>query len=342
MTLDSPRFEPDEASPRPSPAVSVVIPAYRAARYIGEALDSVLAQTFSNLEAIVVNDASPDSAELERVLSRYDERVRYIARAVNGGPGAARNTGILAAAGEYLAFLDADDYWEPDFLSEQLAFLAQRPEVSLVYSDARWFVEGTGETIGSLMSKNPSDGEPTFEALVRQQCTVGTSAVVVRRAAVIAAGLFDPEIGNHSEDFDLYLRIAKSGARLGYHRKVLVHHRVHAESLTAQTTQLHQGALRVLRKTARRPDLTAQERAAVVRTSARIAAEFNLQRARLALERRDFPEALDAVGAAHAFYRTWKLKTIMLALRVFPRLVLRLHRFRAAAWRWQGRQAVSA
>jgi hypothetical protein len=104
---------------------------------------------------------------------------------------------------------------------------------------------------------------------------------------------------------------------------------------------MHQGALRVLRKTAARPDLTAAERTAVAATSAQIEAEFNLRRARLALERRDFAEALDAVSAAQAFYRTRKLKIIRLALRLFPGLVLQLHRWRAAAWRWQGRPAVS-
>ena len=333
----TPLAHPTGTAARSSPAISVVIPAYRAAKYIGQTLDSVLAQTFTDLEAIVVNDASPDTAELERVLSRYDARVRYIVRETNGGPGAARNTGILAAAGEYLAFLDGDDYWEPDFLAEQMAFLTQHPDVSLVYSNARWFLDGSGATIGSLMSRSPSNGDPTFEAVVRQQCTVGTSAVVVRRRAVIDAGLFDPEIGNHSEDFDLYLRLAKSGAQLAYHRKILVHHRVHAESLTAEMSHLHQGALRVLRKTAARGDLTDAERQAVAATSAKIEAEFNLRRARLALERRDFAEALDAVTAAHRFYRTPKLKMVMIALRLFPGLVLLLHRGRAVAWRLQGR-----
>ena len=324
-----------------SPAVSVVLPAYRAAKYIADALDSVLAQTFTDVEAIVVNDASPDTAELERVLSRYDARVTYVVRDTNGGPGAARNTGILAARGEYLAFLDADDYWDANFLAEQMSFLARHPDISLVYSDARWFQHGSGATVGTLMSLAPSSGDPTFEAILRLQCTVGTSAVVVRRQAVLDAGLFDPAIGNHSEDFDLYLRLAKSGARLAYQRKILVHHRVHEESLMAQPLQMHQGALRVLRKTAARPDLTAAERTAVAATSAQIEAEFNLRRARLALERRDFAEALDAVSAAQAFYRTRKLKIIRLALRLFPGLVLQLHRWRAAAWRWQGRPAVS-
>src|SRR5918993_11985 len=199
---------------RTSPRVTVVIPAFRAANYIAEALDSVCAQTFTDFEIVVVNDVSPDTEELEQVLTRYRERVKYLKRDRNGGPGAARNTGILAARGEYVAFLDADDYWDPAFLAEQMAFFDRHPDVSLVYSDASWFLEGSRVVVGTLMTQAPSRGEPTFERLTRQECTVGTSAVVVRRDAVINAGLFDADIGNYSEDFDLYLRIAKSGARL--------------------------------------------------------------------------------------------------------------------------------
>ena len=111
--------------------VSVIIPAYRAARYIAQALDSVVAQTYGPVEIIVINDASPDSEELEHVLSRFGERVRYLRREANGGPGVARNTGIMAAGGEYLAFLDADDYWDH-------TFLATRWPTSSAIRTSRW------------------------------------------------------------------------------------------------------------------------------------------------------------------------------------------------------------
>ena len=326
-------------SDTPLPVVSVIIPAFRAAKYTGEAIDSVLAQTFTRCEIIVVNDASPDSTELEPVLKRYSNRVNYLKHATNGGPAAARNTGILAARGEYVAFLDADDYWEPEFLEEQMAFLARHPEVSLVFADATWFVDGSRDVIGTLMTRMPSRGEPTFDSLLRQDCTVGTSAVVVRRQAVLDAGLFDSEIGNYSEDFDLYLRLTKSGARLAYQRKLLAHHRVHAGSLTAESPQVLLGVLRVLRKTSRRQDLTPAERDSLARTSARIDADFNLAQSRAALERGDFAEARERIAVGHAFYRTSKLKIIILALRLFPGLLLRAYRLRALASRGRAVQA---
>ena len=322
---------PPEPGPRQKRAmVSVIIPAYRAARYIGQALDSVIAQTYGPIEIIVVNDASPDSDELEEVLSRFGEGVRYVRREANGGPGAARNTGILAARGDYLALLDADDYWEPTFLAEQMGYLERHPGIDLVYCNATWFLGESGEVIGTLMSAMPSTGEPSFDSMIRQDCTVGTSAVVVRRQAVLDAGLFDPQIGNYSEDFDLYLRLAKSGARLGYHRQLLVHHRVHGESLTAEPVRLLQGVLRVLDKTCQREDLTAMQRQSVTATRTRIAAELAHLQARVALNEGDFGAALANATAAHEYYRTWKLKVVVLALRLFPELVRRLHRFGGA------------
>jgi glycosyl transferase family 2 len=330
MSVEPATGQGQEREPRRSATVSVIIPAFRAARYIGEAIDSVLAQTFTDVEIIVINDASPDTPELEQALERFGGRVKYLKRDTNGGPGAARNTGILAARGTYLAFLDGDDYWDPAFLAEQLPFFERHPDVSLVYSDASWFVEGTGEIIGTLMTEMPSRGEPTFDSLLRQECTVGTSAVVVRRQAVFDAGLFDPAIGNYSEDFDLYLRLAKSGARLAYQRKLLVHHRVHPQSLTAEPLQLLQGVLRVLRKTAEREDLTAAQRESIAATRAKIEADLNLGQARAALGRGDFAEALERATAGHAFYRTWKLRVVMLGLRLCPGLLLRVYRLRDA------------
>jgi cellulose synthase/poly-beta-1,6-N-acetylglucosamine synthase-like glycosyltransferase len=262
------------------------------------------------------------------VLRQFADRVRYLRRPANGGPGAARNTGILAARSEYLAFLDADDYWDPTFLAEQMDYLESHPDIALVYCNASWFLEASGEVIGTLMSSMPSHGEVTFESLIRQDCTVGTSAVVAQRQAVLEAGLFDPEIGNYSEDFDLYLRLAKAGGRLGYHRKLLVHHRVHPESLTAEPVRLLQGVLRVLDKTSKREDLTAAQRDLLARTTRRIGAELSHLEARLAVSRGDFAVALQNATAAHAYYRTWKLKAVVIALRLFPALVRQLHRLR--------------
>src|SRR5262245_33441277 len=101
-----------DSTSKQSPSVSVIIPAYNIAPFIAEALESVLAQTFTDYEIIVVNDGSPDTEELERVLAPYLSRIRYF-KQENQGAGAARNAGLNVATGEYVAFLDGDDVWYP-------------------------------------------------------------------------------------------------------------------------------------------------------------------------------------------------------------------------------------
>src|ERR1044071_9453875 len=106
--------------PNRSPLVSVIVPAYDVAEFIAEALDSVLAQTFDDYEIIVINDGSPDTKDLERALAPYLSRIVYI-KQENRGVSAARNTGIKAARGSLIAFLDADDTWLPNYLEVQVA-----------------------------------------------------------------------------------------------------------------------------------------------------------------------------------------------------------------------------
>ena len=109
------------------PLVSVVIPAYNAAHYIAATLTSVLKQTFSDFEVIVVNDGSPDPTALERALQPYVSRICYIKQA-NGGPSAARNVGILQARGKYIAFLDSDERVAPRTPRKSRGRLAEGPQ----------------------------------------------------------------------------------------------------------------------------------------------------------------------------------------------------------------------
>src|SRR5881296_1097754 len=121
--------------PQSAPVFSVVIPAYNAARHIGEALDSVFAQTFNDYEVIVVNDGSPDTVELEKRLQHHMHRIVYI-RQQNMGPGGARNAAIMRSTGEYIAFLDSDDKWLPEHLADMMNVLRGDPTLDLVYADA--------------------------------------------------------------------------------------------------------------------------------------------------------------------------------------------------------------
>ena len=113
-----------------TPGVSVVIPVYNGEQYLADAIQSVRDQTYQNVEVIVVDDGSTD--ESADVAKKFGEAIRYVHQS-NGGVGKARNTGIAAARGAYLAFLDQDDLWLPDKLAVQVAYLDSHPEVGAVY-----------------------------------------------------------------------------------------------------------------------------------------------------------------------------------------------------------------
>ncbi len=232
------------------PLVSVIVPAFAVSGYIAEALDSVLLQTFRDYEIVVVNDGSPDTAELERVLQPYAAALRYL-RKENGGLASARNAGIRAASGEFLAFLDADDSWLPDYLDAQLAFLRRDPPLDLAYTDAELF--GDPQLAGrSYMQLYPSNGPVTLRALLLEQCTITPSCTVVRREPVEAVGLFD-ESFRCVEDFDLWTRLVLAGCRMDYQRRALVRRRVHPGSLSADRVAMLRADLRVFDKLAALP-----------------------------------------------------------------------------------------
>ena len=303
------------------PSVSVIVPAYCAAKRIGKAIDSILAQAFTDYEIIVINDGSPDTNELESTLSGFSAPIIYL-KQQNLGPGAARNAGIREARGEFLAFLDADDYWKSNFLAEQIGFLEHNREIELVYADA--LIVGSSPLAGrTFMEATPSTGDVTLESLLSARCTIILSGVLARRRSVIAAGMFD-ETFRHSEDYDLWLRMAKSGSRIAYQRNLLLVRSEHGGGLTANTTQLFESALRVLDKAQRQYDLTESECAALISHRKRLEAYIRLDRGKHDLLLGEFASAAAAFREANEFYRSWKLRLVLLSLRVAPRLLLRI------------------
>ncbi|NEP84931.1 MAG: glycosyltransferase family 2 protein, partial [Okeania sp. SIO3B3] len=134
------------------PCVSVIIPAYNRADLIGETVDSVLAQTHPDIEIIVIDDGSTDNTA--DVLATYGSALRVI-RQANAGQQAARNAGIRAATGDYIAFLDSDDLWLPHRIEAQLQRFEEVPEAGLVYCDAAVFDDETGQTLHKYNDINP-------------------------------------------------------------------------------------------------------------------------------------------------------------------------------------------
>ncbi len=306
------------------PTVSVIIPAYNVSPFIRETIDSVLAQTFTDYEIIVINDGSEDTEELEAALRPHMDRITYI-KQENRGAGAARNAGLRAAKGEYVAFLDGDDVWLPEFLSDQLAFIQSGNGYDLVYADAVLFGDRRAAK-GTIMQREPSNGPVTFESLIGERCVVNTSSVVARREPILEVGLFDEDLRN-SQDFDLWLRLAmRDNARMNFQKKVLVRHRVWSGSLAFDGIKSVEGELRVLEKVGRRKDLTAQERATLARTVALRTASVEIDRGKRSLLQGEFKAAADSFRIANNYFHSWKLQLALFGLRVAPRLLQRAYK----------------
>ena len=182
-------------------AVSVIIPTYNRARTLIRAISSVLYQTFTDHEVIVVDDGSNDGTEarLEPVMGR----IRYLRHPDNMGVSAARNEGIKASRYPFVAFLDSDDYWLPKKLSAQMDFFERNPGAVACQTEEIWIRKG--------LRVNPRKRhlKPSGDIFVPslKLCLVSPSAVVLKRALLDEVGLFDEELPA-CEDYDLWLRIS--------------------------------------------------------------------------------------------------------------------------------------
>jgi len=301
--------------------VSIVIPAYNAAPYIAATLNSVLAQTFPDYEVIVVNDGSADTPALEQVLEPYRTKIHYI-KQENRGPSAARNAAIRAARGKYVAFLDSDDFWFPHHLASQVDALEKDPAVGLVYANGV-HIEGN-LPVGLAFENTLQSGPPTFEALLREQCTVSTSSAVASRQAVVQAGLFDEEL-NRCEDFELWLRMAHNGVRMAYTRELQICHRL-GNGLASNRVLMKRGRIQAYEKISRAQPLTEEQSRIIQRKIAESEVEIQLESAKEALLAGQFDDALRAAERASSAVRSGKLRLAKFGLRYFPGLLRQFYR----------------
>jgi glycosyltransferase involved in cell wall biosynthesis len=308
----------------PAPFVSVIVPVYNVAALVPAALESVLAQTFTDYEIIVVNDGSPDTPDLEAALAPFRDRIEYVVQA-NRGPSAARNAGVRRARGEFVAFLDADDTLLPDFLAEHVSRSRLDPAADVFYGDLLIFgdVPEAGRTV---MEFNPSSGPVDFASIVTHRCNPLLCSMV-RRRTLVAHGLFD-ETYRRSEDFDLWLRLAHAGVRFNYTHEVVARYCVRSGGLSADTVLMYQGVRDVLEKCQRTLDLNEADRTVLASQLRRTIALQRLHEARRAFFAGDHAAACAALRDANAELRSTKLAIASLLLRVMPGLLTRAYRLR--------------
>lgn len=305
------------------PRVSVVIPCHRAVDFLPDALDGVLAQSTAVTDIHVVDDGSPDGGALRDVVERY--RVEgapvLLHREPRRGVGAARNAGLAAVRSPWVAFLDADDRWRPDFLTHQLALL-RGDDVDLVWCDAAFFGPAT-DGRSTVMERHPSEGEVTLAAILAGRCVPVMSTIVARTAAVRRAGGFDTELES-CEDFELWARLVADGARLAWSARVGAERRLHARNRSRDTKRMVRAQVEIIRRWSPRMPRGTPLVSAVARRLEGLDRELQLARAREAVVGGDARAARAALwevvrrggGAKHALGA--------LALTVMPRPALRL------------------
>lgn len=296
------------------PAVSIIIPVYNTAAFVADALDSVLAQTFSDYEVLVVNDGSPDTELLERELEPYSERIRYL-RQENAGVSTARNNALAVARGRYVAMLDSDDRWHPEYLASQVAVLDADPSVHVVYPDALRFGGGPEQRYSE---QYPVGGEITFgRVLARERQVYG--GVTARMDAVVAAGMYDPEL-RMAEDFELWLRILHRGGRIVYNDRVLAYYRYRPGSHTSSHRPMLENLARVLDKVGRTMELEPGEREVLERQRAWVHSKLALQDGKDAFRAGDIRTAVQKLREARALStrRNLKVSLVLALLRIVP------------------------
>jgi len=220
--------------------VSVIIPAYNQGHYLAEAIQSVLDQTHQDFEIIVVDDGSTD--DTRQIAERFsDPRVHYVYQQ-NRGLSGARNTGIRHARGAYLTYLDSDDQFLPEKLNLLVTELEAKPEIGLVAGQAIP-IDETGQRIGKMFNKPlPED---CADLLLGNPLHVGS--VMVRREWQETAGFFDETLRSY-EDWDMWLRLALAGCRMGWVARPVSLYRFHRAQMTRDGGQMTTATFAVLKK----------------------------------------------------------------------------------------------
>lgn len=236
------------------PRVTVVIPAYNAARFVAQAIESVLAQTFTDFELLIVDDGSTDETSAVPARYLYDPRVRYLRHEQNRGLAAARNTGIRHARGEFVAFLDADDFWLPEKLAVQVAALDDL-QCDVCCVAAYYRLPGGVLTVKRAV---PLAGDALCASLLLGTTLPGSgSMVMARRRCFDEVGLFDEEMVA-LEDRDMWVRLALRYRFAFVDRPLLSIDRTRPDSMVRDGARMARGYARFLRN--RERDLPARLR----------------------------------------------------------------------------------
>jgi glycosyltransferase involved in cell wall biosynthesis len=236
----NPLSEPEVHAPK----VSVIIPNYNQTQFVGNAIQSVLCQTFKDYEIIVIDDGSTDNSK--DVVNAFGDKVRYI-RQENKGLGGARNTGILASNAEFVGLLDADDEWMPTYLEKVIALTHCFKDAVVFYSSARG-MDSRGNDLPQIFGRMVQSSIDIYQGLLRANFII-PSTVIMRRAVIVEMGLFEQnnrEI-HGCEDWDLWLRLSPLYQIVGT-SECLVRYRLHENTFSADSHHMQRAVRAVIEK----------------------------------------------------------------------------------------------
>lgn len=306
------------------PAVSVIMPAYNVGPYIGEAIQSVLAQTFTDFELVIVDDGSTDDTyDIAQRFADADPRITIV-RQENRGLSAARNTALRHARADLMALLDSDDLWTPEFLASQTALLAAHPEVDIVTGNA-WTLGGRTHGEPARPCPDPRPG-PNLTTILSDELAVFIMSVFRRRVYDVIGG-FDESLRTN-EDFDFWLRAAVAGFRFMRNDRPLGYYRRRDDSLSANEIRMLRGALRVYHK--QRPALLYchPELHIMDAQIRRFEGDLMAAEAREAIDKRDFTSAREHLAALGSHRGGPMLGLVKMMARWTPGLLWKAYQIR--------------
>lgn len=287
-----------------APATSIIMPAYNAGGYIGEAIESVLAQTRGDWTLIIVNDGSADNtADIVEAFAARDPRIRLINQE-NGGAPVARNTALNAAQTEFISLLDADDAYAPDYIEAMIGALEAAPDLSFCCCDA--FLFHKEKKPGDRCSAHTAMAAPvTLERVAARDFQVYTAGSL-RRDWMTKIGGYDEKLTT-SEDFDLWVRILSAGGKALYLDQPLAWYRRTPGSLSSNTVRLNRHTIDVYEKLQRsNPELSAICADNIAKAGHQIA----LIEAKAALREGRYDDFQENTARALAAGDNWKLSTV--------------------------------
>jgi glycosyltransferase involved in cell wall biosynthesis len=241
------------AEPDRTPTFSVVIPAYQAAAWVGDAVASALDQTLPAKEVIVCDDGSTD--DIDSALAPYRERI-VVVRQENRGLPAAKNAAAARATGDFVAILDADDVYLPGRLEAMARLAAEQPELDILATDV--LLERDGEPAGRFTEGNPFPPVEEQRTAILERSFIWSGSAV-RRSRLLEVGGFDESV-DCADDWDCWRRLIFTGSRVGMVDEPLARYRLHAASMTADRARDLRARVDILERAGADPTLTPGER----------------------------------------------------------------------------------